>query len=406
MKKQLPYILLVLLCIIGAVLLYTSQNKKQFDKRVSFNKSYTQPYASKVLYDMLPVLLPNSKIEVNKKSPEQWFYGNKEGEVDSTLFIVITQHFNPSSSEMSLLNSFVKKGNQVMIISPKLNNVANDFFGLQIENSDNAFYESYRDSPKVLLRKPVFSKDTTYTYPGFTFNTHFASFDKYTMQVLGTNAAGFSNFIKGDIEKGSFYLHCDPFIFSNYFILYKNNRDYLEKTFALIPPSINRIKWDEYFVYKLEENEKPKETSPLRVLLNIPAFKWAFWIAIVFLALYMLLNAKRNQRLIANFNKPKNESLDFVKTIGRLYFEKQDHINLAQKMSAYFLEYVRSKYFINTSSLNEDFIQKLIGKSGCDETEVRQLIQTIADIHLANTVSQTQLTEYYKQFKNFYKKTA
>jgi hypothetical protein len=386
-------------------MLFTANEKKQFDKRVTLDKKYKQPYGTKVFFDMLPVLLPNRTVEVNKKPPEDWFYGN-DGEIDSTLFIIVSQHFNPTSSEMLLLKRFVNKGNQVLIIAPQFDNTAQDFFGLEIVNSNYIYYENYKDSPKVMLHKPVFAKDTTYTYPGFTFNTYFSDFKTSRLQVLGTEERGYPNFIKGNIGKGSFYLHSNPFVFTNYFILHKNNKDYLEKTFALIPTSVKRVVWDEYFVYKLAENEKAKEPSPLRVLLNIPAFKWAFWVAILFLALYMLLNAKRNQRLIPDYKKPQNESLDFVKTIGRLYFEKQDHINLAQKMSAYFLENIRSKYFINTSALNEAFIQKLIGKSGCEENEIRQLIQIVADIHLANSISQEQLTQYYKQFKNFYKNTA
>jgi ABC-type Zn uptake system ZnuABC Zn-binding protein ZnuA len=122
--------------------------------------------------------------------------------------------------------------------------------------------------------------------------------------------------------------------------------------------------------------------------------------------MYLLLNVKRNQRTIPVIEKPKNESLDFVKTIGKLYYEKQDHLNLAQKMCTYFLEHIRSKYFINTSNLNNTFIEQLSGKSGVTQAEVEQLVSSIQAIQIANQISQQQLNFYYQQFNQFYKNTA
>ena len=65
---------------------------------------------------------------------------------------------------------------------------------------------------------------------------------------------------------------------------------------------------------------------------------------------------RRKQRYIPVVAKPKNDSLDFVKTIGRLYYDKGDHKNLSRKMGAFFLEHVRSRYKLPTGTLNEEFI--------------------------------------------------
>lgn len=404
MKKNLPYLLLIVLAVAAAILLLAGRKQKVFDKRVSLNKKYTHPYGTKVLYEMLPNLLPGAKVDVNRKSPEDWFYGNDE-EIDSTLFVLVTQHFNPTKTEMLLLNRFVKYGNQLLIVSPEVNEVASGYFNISVQKNQFIDYNNYRDSPSLFLRKPCFAKDTVYTYPGYTFNTHFSNVNDSFFVKVGTTKQGLPNCLKTSVGNGTILLHSDPFAFTNFFILYKNNKEYLEKTFALLNPAVKKVMWDEYYVYKLNDNEKAAEPSPLRVLLSIPAFRWAFILVIAFLALYLLLNVKRKQRFIPDMPFPKNESLEFAKTIGRLYFEKQDHINLAQKMAAYFLEHIRSKYFINTSALNEEFIQKLIGKSGCNEDEIRQLVQSIYDIQISISITQEQLTNYYIQFNNFYKNT-
>ena len=73
--------------------------------------------------------------------------------------------------------------------------------------------------------------------------------------------------------------------------------------------------------------------------------KWAALLTAIFaLLLYVVLEMRRKQRTIPVMTKPKNDSLEFVKTIGRLYHDKGDHKNLCRKMSAYFLEHVRNRY--------------------------------------------------------------
>ena len=101
--------------------------------------------------------------------------------------------------------------------------------------------------------------------------------------------------------------------------------------------------------------------------------------------------------------KPKNDSLEFVKTIGRLYYDKGDHKNLGRKMATYFLEYVRTKYKLPTGNLNEEFINNLKYKSGADETVIREIVGFIAYLETATTISSGQVTDFHKKLNLFYK---
>ena len=116
------------------------------------------------------------------------------------------------------------------------------------------------------------------------------------------------------------------------------------------------------------------------------------------------MEMRRKQRYIPVIKKPGNDSMDFVKTIGRLYFDKGDHANLCRKMSAYFLEYVRNKYKLLAGSLDEDFIAKLQYKSGAAEYEVRGIISFIKYLDDGPAINHKQLTAFHKQLELFYKK--
>jgi hypothetical protein len=121
--------------------------------------------------------------------------------------------------------------------------------------------------------------------------------------------------------------------------------------------------------------------------------------------LYVLIEMRRKQRYIPVVAKPRNDSLDFVKTIGRLYFDKGDHMNLCRKMAAYFLEHVRAKYKLPTGTLNEDFIRKLQYKSGVPEAEVSAIVLFIQHLETAPGISHKELSNFHHQLEAFYNKT-
>ncbi len=403
MKKYFPYIIAALLLVVIALLFVKPSSRKVFDKRINFRKTSSSPYGTELCYQLLPQMFPGSEVIVNRKSPSKWYITDTVG-FKNTLLFILTARFSPSQEEMDYLKYFVRDGNYVFICSPQFSDSACRFFGVDLYNNKDYYYEDeLSDSVYTNLNTPLFAKNTEYFNPGFSYGNSFYTFDSAAFYVAGTTGSGRVNFLKGDIGSGSFFLHCDPFLFANYFIVHGNNHDYFEKTFSLVPSSVKKIIWDEYsWAPKQGQSNSP---SPFKVLFRYEAFSWAIILSIVLLALYILLNVKRRQRIIPVIEKPKNESLYFVKTIGRLYFEKQDHLNLVNKMLLYFLEHVRSKYFINTSFLNDEFVQILSGKSGYPEEETKQLIQTIHAIQLSDKISQQQLIDYYQQFQKFYKYT-
>lgn len=409
MKKSLPYLLLVLLVVVAGVILYYLNSGKEFDKRTSFNKKSTAPYGCSILYNSLPILFPQASISNNNKKINDWYYGKSDLQ-KNTLYIIVTKQFYPSESQLTILRKIVTAGNYVMIVTPIMNNEAESFFDLQQQNGYTLTeFDKFNPKDSVHLLKPPFKSDTSFTYPGFDGSGYFFNYDKEKFLVAATNDKFKSIFLKVNDGEGSFLLHSNPFLFSNYFLLYKNNHQYLENVFALVPPTVKNIVWDEYFMSKTntdDEYNSQKQNSKLSVLLSNPSFAWAFYLTIALLAIYLLLHVKRMFNIVPVIQKPKNESLDFIQTIGKLYFEKQDHYNLAAKMALYFLEHVRSKYYLNTSKLNIDFVQKLSGKSGYDEELTKQLVNSVIDIQNANQFSETDIAYYYKQFKHFYKNTA
>ncbi|MEX6687420.1 hypothetical protein QTN47_07965 [Danxiaibacter flavus] len=411
MKKNIPYIIIGLVALLVTVLVALfAIRPKGFDERVTLTRKGKNPYGTFITYAMLPEMFGGAEMNISRVSPLQW---DNKNYVDNghTLMFLISRQFNPNKEELAYLNKFVKSGNTIFICSPSMSYQARAFFKLQeegyYENMGPGYNGYLIDSGKSRLLHPPFPGDEQlYFNPGFQFASFFNEYDSSYYKPLGKNSNNNINYLQLHSGQGNFFFHSNPFLFANYFLLQGNNIDYLKASMSLIPASTKKIIWDEYFVYKLPENERPSEPSPFKELLRHPAFRWALFLALALLALYALLNVKRLQRIIPVMEKPRNDSLDFVQTIGRLYYEKSDHINLANKMIAFFLEHLRGKYLIQTNVLDDQFIKSLSAKSGYDEEKTRSLVYRFQEVQSENFINEAQLNDLYISITEFYKTTA
>lgn len=412
MKRYIPYLLAVLLA--GAILtLYITGNrnkKKLLDERVTLRHQDKIPYATYVAFQNLKHLFPSAQIRVSRQEPGYWdsvsMYDSKQA------YIAITDRFSADEIEMKKLIAFARAGNDVFISARYVSSIADGF----LQCASSAFEHTYTQIPepeeevKFSLSSPPFTDTIHYQYPGRSYYSYFSHVDTSLTQILGYDGSGRPDFIRLRTGTGNFFVHLEPLAFSNYFLLHERNMSYYTKALSVINPEVTRIVWDEYYLRKRTETGSQKKKGWLTVLMNMKnaegeyPFRAAFWLLILLLLLYVLLEMRRRQRYIPVLKKPRNDSLDFVKTIGRLYYDKSDHLNLSRKMAAYFLEHVRSRYKLSTGLLNEEFTRNLHFKSGVPETEIAEITGFIKYLDQAAGVSEKQLLLFHKQLESFYQK--
>jgi hypothetical protein len=417
LKKALPYILAGIIIGAAALLIFTADNnnKRVLNERVSFRKHDKIPYGGYVAYQGLKSLFPAAKISSNTKAPGDWDSLSNYSERQA--LIIVAPYFYADEFEMKKLISFVENGNDVFISAAIVSEDAKDILDVGISYLD--IYDLYdsrsieEDTLVVSLMKPPFERTYDYMYPGKKLDCHFFRVDSTTTTVLGRSNLGSANFVHLKAGAGNLYLHLAPMAFSNYFLLSGKNKGYYEDVLSVISPTSKKIVWDEYYLTKRTTQQDPNEAKKgwLSTLLSAEnaagkkSFAAGFWILVLLLLLYVLMEMRRKQRYIPVIRKPANDSLDFVKTIGRLYFDKGDHKNLSRKMSAYFLEHVRNRYKLATHELNEEFIQNLKFKSGVNEEELRSIVFFIRDIDMHPIITAHQLAYFHKQLESFYSKT-
>ena len=406
MKKALLYITGGLLLLLLVALL-VGGNRNSFDRRVTLSKKDKIPYGTYIAFNNLSYLFPHAGITVNKKAPGYWENDVLRYDTSHQSLLIITKEFNASNQELQYLCHFVSRGNDVLISSYDLSRDAQDFFHVDLSYADAGFpvYEdiSALDTLRLWLMDPPFSpKINRYEYPGRKYYSHFRYFDSSMSYVLERTVDSSVIFLRIRAGAGSFYIHTAPLAFSNYFLLHKENIGHYNQLLSVLDAGSTTVAWDEYYIHK-PAYTPDKEPSPLRIFMEQRSLRMALLTALAGLIIFVLLGLKRRQRQIPVMTPFKNDSLDFLKTIGRLYFQKKNNKNLCSKMIVHFTEYVHSHYNINTGNMDNDFITLLSRKSGSDEATVKAIADYITFCHEAPAVHDQQVTELYALLEKFYK---
>jgi hypothetical protein len=404
MKKLVPYFIVAgaLVLITLLIVLGNHKRNRKMDERITLKERDKIPYGFAAAKELSATLFPRASFYSDENGPGYWedILMNS----DKQAVIIVAGYFNADNIEISRLMRFVKNGNCVFIIAQSFSEEAQSAFRFTYGQNGLSFFGQGGDSLRVRLMKPYFQNDSLFVYPGKKFESWFESLDTAHTIVLGRNE-NHPDFVRLDYGDGSVFIHSAPLAFSNYFILHKNNIHYFEQAMSVIPSGINKIVWNEYYLLNRKPKNESREPNWLSVLLRYNEFRWGFGMLLFLLLLWLLLNSRRRQRMIPAHPKPKNDSLDFVKTMGRLYYDRKDHQNLAKKMSVYFLEHVRSTYKLPTHTLDEQFAETLHYKSAYSSADLNEIISFVQYLRNGGSINEQQLINFHRQLESFYQNT-
>mgnify|MGYP001793176483 FL=1 len=142
-------------------------------------------------------------------------------------------------------------------------------------------------------------------------------------------------------------------------------------------------------------------TSPMRFVLTQNSLKWAYYLTISGLLLFVVFKAKREQRIIPVIKPLENSSVEFARTVGALYYQNRDHADLIHKKVTYFMAYLRNRYHMELSHISEKTIRELAAKSGKDKKEVKTLLALLGSLRNRQVLTEKDSIELNKRITNF-----
>ncbi len=353
------------------------------------------PYGSYLVFDLLNEIFPEQSIRVNN---QPLFESLKSDTEQPHNYIFVTDEFELDEIETNKLLASVETGNHVFIAAARFRGALADSFHLETSFTfspgidTTGFYLS--DSVSLNFSNPNLSSPQNYIYRRQTVNSYFSRFDTLHATVLGINNLRQVNFIRIEVGEGALFFSSVPLAFTNYNVLFRNNYEYIAKSFSYLP--VLPTYWDEYYKWG-----RRVASSPLRYILSQPALKYAYITMMIGVVLFFIFKGRRRQRIIPVLTPLRNTTVDFVQTVSRLYLQHRNYKKLADKLIRFFLENLRNRFFVKTGEFNDAFYEKLARKSGVPRQDIEELFSRIQWARSREHLGEKDLLNLHREIERF-----
>lgn len=370
---------------------------KKFVWTPTFSHYDEQPLGCALFDSLLSSSLPHG-YSLSKET----FYQMEEDTVDKMGILVIANSLSMVKADVNALLKMAERGNKIMLVSNNYPKLLEDTLG---------FYCTYSHFNAAAFRKyasSIFRKDSIYWvadsvysrqlyryYPQFC-NSSFRRYDSKVIRKLAekdmTDAIGdmladsdsvkvYSNYhpllaMARPWGEGEIILVSTPLLFTNYGVLDENNANYIFRLLSQMG-ELPIVRSEGYMKATAQVQQ-----SPLRYLLAHQPLRWALYLTMITILLFMIFTAKRRQRAIPVVREPANKSLEFTELIGTLYFQKKDHVDLVRKKFAYLAEELRREIQVDIEEVADDkrSFERIARKTGMDAGEIAEFIHEVRPV--------------------------
>ncbi|WP_164549887.1 DUF4350 domain-containing protein [Nonlabens ponticola] len=444
MDKRTKFILYAMLVVLIGLVVLESTRPKPVNWRPSYTSGDKIPLGGYVFYDNLDEMFPDAQVKAIDQVPIDFLRENID--LTDANYIFLNDYLVFDEVETDYLMEFAARGNKVFISAGSAFGAMADT--LKLETNSGSFY-SYgaEDTLRTRLVNEKF-KDRSYVYSREGSYRYFESYDTLNSKVLGevlafnpqstyleelimgdsddeeeldredwtdeekeeqeeaeqsfeemqlaelkTRKTPQVNFVETRVGDGAIYYHLNPIAFSNYYML-NGKENYVAEAMSYL--NDGDVYFDDY-----GKSGRKVIQSPVRFILSDSALSAAYYLAIVAILLYIIFVSKREQRIVPVVKPLENATVDFTKTIGDLYFESGDYDAIVDKKILFFLENIRSRYYLNTQELNDVFMNRLAVKSGKSVKQTADIINYIKLLKSKSINYEHELTQLTRRIEAF-----
>ncbi|TCC93387.1 DUF4350 domain-containing protein [Pedobacter frigiditerrae] len=349
------------------------------------------PFGTYILRQRIGDLFPGVQV----KTVDNEVYSNIKGRPEGkSNYFIIASNLKVDKLDYQEMVKYMEAGNNIFIAASNIQGMLVDTLKINITSNFN--FQNKRKYP-INFVNPSLNREYDYYFDKGISEQYFHEVDSSRAIVLGQKEKKFANFIQYKYGSGSLFILPNPELLTNYSLLREDGLDYASKALSYLPKTKNLI-WDEHFTRPASQNK-----SVLRVFFEYDQLRWAYYIALLSLVVFVLFEIKRRQRVIPVIDRLKNTSVEFVSVVGRVYYQQRNNRDIAEKKVIYLMEYIRSKYRLKTININQEFKETLIRVSGATEEVIEELFTEIIYLNAGGMVRDQQLIMLNKIIEQFYK---
>lgn len=397
----------MLIALFALLIYFASRAPRALREEPDYTTGSEIPRGGKLVYDFYENMSPGT---VEKSLKPAYSLFNNES-FKKTNYVVFNTSFTPDKYDIEELLRFVAEGNNAFISAYGF---SREFYDTLKFRTGSMLYEDLsqdtteqsigkaidiNSTPVINFVNPNLKRKTDFIYKEkWTSNNAFTTFDTAKCVVLGENEQGYANFIRMPFGKGQFYLHAIPDVFSNYNVSDSLTAPYAFRAFSYLPKQ--RTIWDDYYKAGFTLSGDTR-----RFILADESLRTAYIIIAAILALWIIFGARRRQRIIPVVKPLQNTTLEFVEVVGTLYYHQHNTADILHKKITYFLESIRTRFYIRTNVFDDHFMMRIAALSGVSELQVRELFGEIGRLQHYITVQDEDLKKLEQLMWEFNQKS-
>lgn len=402
---------IVFFCFLAVVLVlffYFNFRNKRYNWYENYKAESDQPYGTAFIMKLLEKETPGS-FTYNTKKPLREVLTPS---LQNSAYVFIGNGIFFDSTDAEALVNFIARGNDAFIACE----FAHNLIIRQVLTNECTEEVSYFNTKTITVQanfyNPAFYTTTPYSFSYRMQDEDIENTWHYldpsmlcdsvkSLVPLGYLEPSHVNFFKIPYGEGNLYIHTNPVMFSNYFMAKEENLPYASSAFSHL--KYDDLIWDEFSKIPMRYYGNDLRNSPLYFMMQQPSLRYAWWVLLVSIILYILFVAKRKQKIIPVMEPRTNTSLQFINTIASLHYHHQNHSDMARKKMRHFLHHVRTRYNLSTQKTDDVFIRKLSLKSDVSEQDIQTIFDHYRVVEKFKDITVSRLAEFYNLIDNFYK---
>ena len=317
-------------------------------------------------------------------------------------YLFVNTAFEAGKADAHALLRFIANGNDVFIVAENFGDSTSallDTLGVRTRVVKLPTHAGPRglpvpDSVAVRFTNPALA-GPRYRLPGGDANVRFVVDSGRVGRALATDAQGRPVFVRLDYGRGHVYLCSVPIAFTNQFVLRPASSQLAATALSYLPA--RPTWWDEY-----QKQGRLGDQSLLRLVSSHEALNTAWYLLIIGGILFVLVEARRRQRIIPTFKPLPNTTLLFTRTVASLYRQGSSHALIAEKKVGLFMDYLRTRFQETSPDFgDEDFRERLSQKSGLARPRVDELLRLVNFARTAPQMNDQQLLQLSRALTDF-----
>ena len=317
-------------------------------------------------------------------------------------YLFVNTEFSAGKADAHALLRFIANGNDVFVVAENFGDSTSallDTLGVRTRTVKLPTHAGPRglpvsDSVTVRFTNPALD-GPRYYLPGGDANVRFVVDSGRVGRALATDAQGRPIFVRLDYGQGHVYLCSVPIAFTNQFVLQPASSQFSATALSYLPA--RPTWWDEY-----QKQGRLGNQSLLRLVSGHEALNMAWYLLIIGGILFVLVEARRRQRIIPTLKPLPNTTLLFTRTVASLYRQGSSHALIAEKKVGLFMDYLRTRFQETSPDFgDEEFRERLSQKSGLARSRVDELLRLVNFARTAPQMNDQQLLQLSRALTDF-----